>query len=190
MALALFYIAVLPLLPDPVPTHYNKAGAADGWTPKSALHWIIFGAPTLVWVLFLVIGAITSSVPADPLKARVAAMQPVRGLLVTGFCIVMAACLLIPFWGLKVLFGSVAVLFACMATAVYYSIREAKELLAGMPGYEKYRWGVFYVNPEDPRLWVQKSCGVGMTLNYARPAAWFISIFFILVVVAVIFVVK
>jgi len=189
-ALALFYIMVLPSLPDPVPTHFNKAGTADGWTPKSCLHWIIFGVPIIVWALFAVIGAITSAIPADPLKARIESMQPTRGFLVLGFCIIMGACLLIPFFGLKILFGSIAVMFACIAMAIFFTIREAKELLAGLPESANYRWGVFYVNPKDPRLWVEKSCGVGMTLNYARPAAWFISISFVLAVTAVIILIK
>lgn len=160
MALALFYIAVLPLLPDPVPTHFNKYGTADGWTPKSALHWIIFGVPAFVWALFFVIGAITSSIPADPLKARIAAMHPVRGFLVMGLSIVMGACLVIPFFGLKVLTGSIAALIVCALMGIFFAIRETKELLANLPGSEFYRWGVFYNNPEDPRLWVEKSCGV------------------------------
>ncbi len=189
-ALALFYIMVLPSLPDPVPTHFNKAGTADGWTPKAALHWIIFGVPIVVWALFFVIGAVTSAIPADTKKARIASMQPTRGFLVMGFCIIVGACLLIPFFGLKVLFGSVAVMFACIILAIFFTIREAKKLLADLPGSANYRWGVFYVNPQDPRLWVEKSCGVGMTLNYARPAAWFISIGFILAAVAVMILIK
>jgi uncharacterized membrane protein len=186
-ALALVYFIVLPALPDPVPTHFNKAGTADGWTPKSALHWIIFSVPVIVWAIFFVIGALTSAIPADPAKARIASMQPTRGFLVLGFSIIMGACLLIPFFGLKILFGSIAVMFACIIMAIFFTIREAKEILADLPESANYRWGVFYVNPEDPRLWVEKSCGVGITLNYAKPAAWLISIGFILLTIVVIF---
>ena len=39
---------------------------------------------------------------------------------------------------------------------------------------------VFYVNPEDPRLWVEKRIGLGWTLNYARPAALWITLLLIL----------
>lgn len=33
--------------------------------------------------------------------------------------------------------------------------------------------GVFYYNPQDPALWVEKRFGIGWTLNFARPASWF-----------------
>ena len=36
---------------------------------------------------------------------------------------------------------------------------------------EHYRCGVFYVNRQDPRLWVEKRVGIGWTLNFAHPAA-------------------
>ena len=35
-----------------------------------------------------------------------------------------------------------------------------------------YKLGVFYVNPEDPSVWVPKRFGIGWTLNLGRPASW------------------
>ena len=32
--------------------------------------------------------------------------------------------------------------------------------------------GIFYVNPENPRLLVPKRLGGGWTFNFARPIAW------------------
>jgi uncharacterized membrane protein len=32
--------------------------------------------------------------------------------------------------------------------------------------------GIFYCNPDDPRLVVPKRFGIGRTLNYGRPLAW------------------
>ncbi|HEX2972943.1 MAG TPA: DUF5808 domain-containing protein [Tepidisphaeraceae bacterium] len=37
-----------------------------------------------------------------------------------------------------------------------------------------WRWGVFYVNPDDPAIWVQKRFGFGYTLNMANPRSWLI----------------
>lgn len=34
--------------------------------------------------------------------------------------------------------------------------------------------GVFYYNPADPALWVDKRYGIGWTLNFAHSASWFI----------------
>jgi uncharacterized membrane protein len=41
---------------------------------------------------------------------------------------------------------------------------------------ERWRWGLFYVDGNDPALFVQSRCGAGYTLNYGRVAAWPISI--------------
>ena len=40
---------------------------------------------------------------------------------------------------------------------------------------QEWRGGLFYANPEDPRLVVPKRWGVGWTFNYARPAAWVVT---------------
>lgn len=37
-----------------------------------------------------------------------------------------------------------------------------------------WKWGMFYHNPEDPKIWVDKLYGLGWTLNMARPASWVI----------------
>jgi uncharacterized membrane protein len=33
---------------------------------------------------------------------------------------------------------------------------------------------MFYVNPDDPAILVEKRFGIGYTLNFGRPAAWFV----------------
>lgn len=184
-ALAAFYTQVLPMLPDPLPSHFNVYGVADGWTPKTQLRWIIFGVPIVTWLLLFVIGIISSMIPSDTAKAKIAAMHPMRGLLVLGMSILMGTCLVIPLFGLKVLHGGIIVMFVCLALAIILTLLETNKLLAHQPDAVNYRWGVFYVNPDDRRLWVEKRCGVGMTLNYARPAAWWISSLFILIVLVV-----
>jgi uncharacterized membrane protein len=42
---------------------------------------------------------------------------------------------------------------------------------------DKYwKMGSFYYNPDDPALWVEKRFGIGMTVNFGRPAAYFVLI--------------
>lgn len=184
-SLAAFYAWVLPRLPDPVPTHFNAAGMTDGWTPKAGLHWFIFGVPVVAWALLFAIGVVTSMIPSNREKARIAAMHPLRGLTVMGASILMASCLAIPFFGLRILYAGVAAVFVCLALAVLFTAIETKKFLARLPDAANYRGGIFYVNPADPRLWVEKQCGVGMTLNYARPAAKWISLLFVVIVLSV-----
>ena len=37
---------------------------------------------------------------------------------------------------------------------------------------ERWKLGVFYVNPDDASVFLPKRFGIGWTLNFARPAAW------------------
>ena len=37
-----------------------------------------------------------------------------------------------------------------------------------------WKFGVFYFNPDDPSVMVEKRFGLGYTVNFARPAAWMI----------------
>lgn len=184
-ALWAFYQKVLPRLPDPVPTHFDAAGRANGWTPKDHLHWIVFGLPLLVWLLLLGVGAASAAAEKDPARAEVQAFRPLRGTLVLGFCLLMGATLLIPLHGLRALGAGVGLLFACLAAGVAFLGRDTFRYLKDAPDAGNYRWGVFYNNPEDPRLWVPKRIGLGWTLNYARPAAWWLTALFLLPVAAV-----
>jgi uncharacterized membrane protein len=46
---------------------------------------------------------------------------------------------------------------------------------------------LFYVDRNDPALFVQSRCGAGYTLNYGRVAAWPISVGLLAYVVGVLF---
>lgn len=46
---------------------------------------------------------------------------------------------------------------------------------------EFWRWGIFYYNPNDPAIWVDKRTGLGWTLNFAHKESWVI-IFIILAI--------
>lgn len=39
---------------------------------------------------------------------------------------------------------------------------------------ECWKWGLFYYNPADPALWIEKRFGIGWTFNFGNPRAWFI----------------
>ncbi|WP_143033216.1 DUF5808 domain-containing protein [Tindallia californiensis] len=34
-----------------------------------------------------------------------------------------------------------------------------------------WKWGMFYYNPDDPAIWIEKRFGIGWTLNFANPVA-------------------
>ncbi|MGH9735113.1 MAG: DUF5808 domain-containing protein [Candidatus Acidiferrales bacterium] len=47
---------------------------------------------------------------------------------------------------------------------------------------ECWRAGMFYVNPDDPAVLVEKRFGIGYTLNFARPVAWVLMAFILALV--------
>jgi uncharacterized membrane protein len=46
---------------------------------------------------------------------------------------------------------------------------------------EFWKWGIFYNNPNDRAIWIDKRTGIGWTLNFAHAESWVI-IFMILVI--------
>jgi len=179
-----FYWWILPHLPDPVPTHFNAAGVANGWTPKDQLSWLLFGAPVLAWFLLSLICAGLAVFQTDPVKARLMAAFPLRGCLGLGVSILMGSSLGIPLWGiLSLQVGLACLILSLLVGAIVLSV-QAKNLLADAPDAPHYRWGVIYVNPEDDRLWVPKRIGVGMTLNFAKPAAVWVMLLILALVLA------
>lgn len=52
---------------------------------------------------------------------------------------------------------------------------------------DRWRWGLFYVDRNDPAVFVQSRCGAGYTLNYGRVVAWPISLAFLTYFVSMVF---
>ena len=49
---------------------------------------------------------------------------------------------------------------------------------------ENYKWGYFYCNKADPRIFVPKRFGIGFTLNFGKP---YVTIGFILFILAILY---
>lgn len=183
----------LPRLPDPVPTHFNAAGLVDGWTPKGQMNnilLVLFALPAGLWALLFFLGSLLALSQTDPARARVMAIHPMRSFVSFGASLLMGSGFLTPLLGLASLRTGVALAVLCVILGVVFTSMEAQRFLAHEPDAAHYRWGVFYVNPADPRLWVPKRVGYGMTLNFARPAAYAVTLLIILILLGVLAVVQ
>jgi len=185
LALKGFYHWILPQLPDPVPTHFNAVGIANGWTPKDQLSWVIFGAPALIWFIIFLVCSGLAVFQQDPVKARLMAAFPLRGFASLGVSILMASGMAIPLWGIPSLQIGIGIMLLMMLTGVVLLSVQAQRLLADAPDAPHYRWGVFYVNPQDDRLWVPKRIGTGLTLNFAKPSAKWVMLLIMAPILAV-----
>lgn len=160
-------------LPDSIATHFDALGHPNGWTPKTALPWLIFGFPAVLWAFMPLVPHFAS--PKDPALRPLLrrAMDPLRAFLILGILALLSPTLLPPLPGLNPFWPAMGLFFLCLALGVGGMVLRTQRDLP--ESYRRnYRWGLFYYNPGDSRLWVEKLLGIGWTLNFARPAAWWI----------------
>jgi hypothetical protein len=69
-----------------------------------------------------------------------------------------------------VLLGCGGVCFIGMLLQMFWLGRQRGDPRAPIPSPEQVRarilWHSFYANPADPRGWLPKPCGVGLTVNF------------------------
>ena len=176
LLVAVVFAGLLPALlqgvPDPIPTHFDAHGHANGWTCRAAFPWVAFGLPAFVWTLLLLTGRAFVGSDQDPEGRKCEAMAPLRGLVTAGLLCLMGAMLLIPRFGSQALWSTLALFLGLVALGIYLMIRKMKRSIPDLDPGQHYRWGLFYVNPEDPSIWVPKLFGLGWTLNFAHGMSW------------------
>ncbi len=66
--------------------------------------------------------------------------------------------------------------------------RKRDEKLISRDADRYWKLGVFYFNPDDPAVFVEKRFGIGWTCNWARPFSWLILIgIFLIIGIAILF---
>jgi hypothetical protein len=154
-----------------VPTKFTSLGQACAWTPKGQLAWLVFGMPLFLWGVLFLVGAAVALLPLKAGGGMRVPVHPMRGLLGLGGCLLMAGCVLTVQHGLTALFSGLLAFGVCLLLGLVFVLRDTWQAMARLPRSGPGRRGVLYVDPQDPRLWVEKRVGVGWTLNFAHPAA-------------------
>jgi uncharacterized membrane protein len=185
--LLVHYARFVPRLPDPVPTHFNVAGDPNGWTAKTYLPLVVFAAPVFIWLVLFLFGVVAAAVKQESARAQLAAIQALRGFLTFGMSFLLGSCLAMARWGMPALHTGLVVFFVFLGLGLVFMIRELKIHMPKVHDPNHYRRGLFYVNPDDHRLWVPKPIGMGWTLNYARPAAYWITALILIFVGALLY---
>jgi hypothetical protein len=140
----------------------GSRGGELAWLAQ-AMGWLVLGSEYFIATLIAVLGGYL------PVHARAGEMP--RSMLIF-------------------LFGSVILSFVAIGLFLAWlmrrtvEMRKAEKLAAagrsptdapqGDRTEDKY-WkcgGMFYYNPDDPAIWVEKRMGIGWTTNMARGAAW------------------
>ncbi len=183
-----YAIAAWPALPDRVPTHFNAAGVPDAWSRKSFASVFVLPIMAIVMPLFLAWLAAISVSPANlPPKERDGIRNALPSLAIFLAVLAMFSSFLlagITIGSIRTGLGHASGLGAWPAVAGIglglWAIAGAAWMLAKHAPWKTrrgttddpaaWKWGVFYVAPDDPSLFVEKRWGGGYTINFGTAA--------------------
>ncbi|MDO5727939.1 MAG: DUF1648 domain-containing protein [Bowdeniella nasicola] len=183
-------------LPDPIPVHYDFAGTVTTWEPRTWTNVLSLPLISLISNLLLIGVCMLLSRRYDtrfpdgnPKAARTfqlatgKTLQQVLAVVTLLSSLTLTALAVAPLLQLTsagivwVTWGVVAASGLPIIYLVFDSARQHRNLTAASqhPGPESpdddrlWKWGMFYVNHDDPRMWVAKRNGLGLTVNLAHP---------------------
>jgi uncharacterized membrane protein len=178
-------------IPDRFPVHWGIGGMPNGWSTRTSTGVygpLFFGAGLVALISLLTYGISHAArrIPAG--SGDAGKMDPPHrmALVLTGVEFFVAA--MFALVGLLPLTGSPgAASIVILAVGIISSIvllakwrwrglSAPASLLHPGDGTPDACWklGLFYFNPDDPALFVEKRVGIGYTINFARGAAWVI----------------
>ena len=203
-------LILYPAMPDKVPMHMDLMGNVNSWTDKG-IGVVLFPVLTQAIVLASMIFSHWSIIRS---KSATSADAPVStayayGLFAHAQSVLLVAlgvlinlafiCMPLSFAGILTmgqaalavgLVALVAVVASIVVSLVYG--QAGSRVIArvaddgSMPTDDDAHWvaGVFYVNRDDPSLFLPERFGVGWTVNLGRPVVWAIMAAFVAVMVA------
>ncbi|MGZ6143005.1 MAG: DUF5808 domain-containing protein [Myxococcales bacterium] len=158
-------------LPARIPIHWNWRGDADSWVPRTpvgAALPLIFGV-ALVTMLLLMQAGMRRAAPRGPMRKPSLWIVLVAEYFVALLCCgVLAASATSGRLLWPVLVGAFAGVLVLLVVTVLVVRGVPREPLRN-PG--AWKAGLFYVDREDPALFVPKRYGVGYTFNFGNPWA-------------------
>jgi uncharacterized membrane protein len=174
-------------IPDRFPVHWGIDGTPNGWslrTPADVYGPLLFGAALAAFISLIAYGISHAARSVSRLAAKPAKRDHAHRIaaLMVGVEFFVAAAFsftgLLPFTGNPGAAPLVIVALAILVSALLVRgwLRRAPDSPdeAADDGTSDSCWklGLFYFNPGDSALFVEKRIGIGYTLNFARPAAW------------------
>jgi uncharacterized membrane protein len=189
-------------IPERFPVHWGIDGSPDGWNGRT---WqgvytpLLLGAVHCGLMLLIALGVLRAS-PRGRVAANAAASAQLRR--------VMLQFLVAAVWGMALLLAVVSlapllpehplgnlppilISFGLLALAipfVWRLIRIGRTIGSGGDGTPDQCWklGIFYFNPADAAIFVEKRFGIGYTCNFANRTTWlFLGLLFLFSLVPV-----
>jgi len=195
-------------IPEIFPIHWGIDGRPNGWsvrTPAGVYGPLMMGASIIAGLALVTYGVLHEArvvrVPGAPSQTRDLPHQV--GYFLSGIeyflAVVFAFVSLMPLMGppnIAFLLIFPIVLIAVVFVAAHQLNQKSARTLpaAVLPGADgvfgdgtldqHWKLGIFYYNPDDPALMVEKRLGIGYTLNFARGRAWLILVLLLVIPVA------
>lgn len=173
-------------IPARFPVHWGANGQPNGWsthTLSGVFGPLVFGACMILFISLLgYVGwhsarrAISrSGLPGDDHANQVASVNlAIEYFLAINFSLVA----MIPLTGSPNLVSVITLGMLALIAVLFFRVGKSKAAAAsastppdGAPD-ACWKWGLFYFNPQDAALLVEKRIGIGYALNFARPMAW------------------
>ncbi len=189
LAVACYLQARWNQIPDRFPVHWGVDGMPNGWstrTPQDVYGPLLFGAAIVIGIALLSYAmshsarALPSSSggPADGVFAHRLSVV----LLGVEFFVaaVLSMVALLPFTGNPPVATLVILPVIILASALFLRgwLRQGRVPSPNIPGGWSpdtcWKYGLFYFNPDDSALFVEKRVGIGYTVNFAHASAWII----------------
>lgn len=199
--LSLGVVALIwPQVPEQVPMHFNAAGAPDSFAPKGVRAVVpmliveVFLAAIMALVFFVIRFAKRQSDASNPGETlrqdkHFRRLQSIFLLLIgCATLLLMAGIQVISLLGVKQ--GFIIMVLTVVFMVVIFAglwfvmfrigqggsrLKTSSERSSSNINYDDDRYwklGMFYFNPSDPAVFVEKRFGVGWTSNFARPLNW------------------
>jgi len=169
-------------IPERFPVHFDVNGQANRWaarTIKGVYGPLFFGAEICAFILIMALagwfGARRSRTRPVMLGGAVA-VEYLLGLMFA--LIALQAPLGIPVWAIAL--SPVAILIPLIIVMVR-KMSEPWEPMDPTPN-ECWKADIFYYNPDDAALFVEKRDGLGFTLNFANRRCWMLLLCLVLVI--------
>ncbi|MEI6101877.1 MAG: DUF5808 domain-containing protein, partial [Eubacteriales bacterium] len=191
-------VAYYSVMPDRLPTHFEFSGTADAWGIKSpGLVMAPITTQIILAAIMLLIGILSRNAPASVKGSPGAAPGYAAFRRFLSYWIILFSLLVetqfmmtefqyaglgsaIQAWNIA--FIVLILVFVLVLIIAFFRMRRDPQ---GKVYDDDNKWvlGMFYFNPSDPSVFVEKRSGIGQTINFARPAAWIVIAVIVLVII-------
>ena len=175
-------------IPQRVPTHWDIHNQVDNWADKSA--HTVYGPVLYAGGMMLIMILLTLAMFYGSRRGRQrTAVVKMMVATIYFLALLLSGVALMPLMpNSSALIWVPAVLFPVVLLVWVYKVMSDPEMPAETTPDECWYLGNFYVNAQDPAIFVQKRVGFGYTINMGNRLGWLIMVGFLAAIAALIFV--